>query len=174
MRALEQVKRPVTGLAGRYGHPVHPALVAVPIGAWIASFIFDIGSRLVRDPGFLAQGSRWLIAIGVLGAVAAALVGFLDLLAIPTGTRVFRIGLVHMSINLAVTVAFVVGFLIRGGTGGGPVGWGPLVLSAVALAALGVSGYLGGELAYRYGVRVADETTQADGYRQANVEEERV
>jgi len=168
------VKRPVTGLAGRYGHPVHPALVAVPIGAWIASFIFDIGSRLVRDPGFLAQGSRWLIAIGVLGAVAAALVGFLDLLAIPTGTRVFRIGLVHMSINLAVTVAFVVGFLIRGGTGGGPVGWGPLVLSAVALAALGVSGYLGGELAYRYGVRVADETTQADGYRQANVEEERV
>ena len=86
----------------------------------------------------------------------------------------FRIGLVHMSINLAVTVAFVVGFLIRGGTGGGPVGWGPLVLSAVALAALGVSGYLGGELAYRYGVRVADETTQADGYRQANVEEERV
>jgi len=174
MRALEQVKRPVTGLAGRYGHPVHPALVAVPIGAWIASFIFDIGSRLVRDPGFLAQGSRWLIAIGVLGAVAAALVGFLDLLAIPTGTRVFRIGLVHMSINLAVTVAFVVGFLIRDGTGGGPVGWGPLVLSAVALAALGVSGYLGGELAYRYGVRVADETTQADGYRQANVEEERV
>ena len=174
MRALEQVKRPVTGLAGRYGHPVHPALVAVPIGAWIASFVFDIGSRLVRDPGFLAQGSRWLTAIGVLGAVAAALVGFLDLLAIPTGTRVFRIGLVHMSINLAVTVAFVVGFLIRGGTGGGPVGWGPLVLSAVALAALGVSGYLGGELAYRYGVRVADETTQADGYRQANVEEERV
>src|SRR5437763_384947 len=154
MRALEQVKRPVTGLAGRYGHPVHPALVAVPIGAWIASFVFDIGSRLVRGPGFLAQGSRWLIALGGLGAVAAALVGFLDLLAIPTGTRVFRICLVHMSINLAVTVAFVVGFLIRGGTGGGPVGWGPLVLSAVALAALGVSWYLGGALAYRYGVPV--------------------
>jgi len=163
MRALEQVKRPVTGLAGRYGHPVHPALVAVPIGAWIASFVFDIGSRLVRDPGFLAQGSRWLIAIGVLGAVAAALVGFLDLLAIPTGTRVFRIGLVHMSINLTVTVAYVVGFLIRGATAG-PVGCGPLALSAVALAALSVSGFLGGELAYRYGVRVADETTQASGY----------
>ena len=37
---------------------------------------------------------------------------------------------------------------------------GPLALSAVALAALSVSGFLGGELAYRYGVRVADETTQ--------------
>lgn len=159
---MEQAKRPVTILAGQYGHPVHPALVAVPIGAWIASFVFDIGSHVVHDGAFLAQGARWLIAIGVIGAVVAALVGFLDLMAIPTGTRVFRIGLIHMSINLTVTVIYVIEFLIRRG----PVGWGPVVLSAVALAALGVSGYLGGELAYRYGVRVADEATQAHGYKQ--------
>ena len=163
MRPMEQAKRPVTALAGWYGHPLHPALVAVPIGAWIASLVFDIGSHLVHEPGFLTQGSRWLIGLGVVGAVLAALFGFLDLFAIPSGTRVFRIGLVHMSINLTVTVAYVVGFLIRGATAG-PVGWGPLALSAVALAALSVSGFLGGELAYRYGVRVADETTQASGY----------
>jgi hypothetical protein len=46
----------------------------------------------------------------------------------------------------------------------GPVPAGPLVLSAAALAGLGVAGYLGGELAYHYGVRVADEKTQASGY----------
>lgn len=159
-------KHPVTVLAGKYGHPLHPALVAVPIGAWIASFVFDVASHLVDDPGFLTQGSRWLIGVGVLGALAAAMVGFLDLFAIPTGTRVFRIGLLHMSINLAVTVAYIVDFLIRGGSATGPVGWGPLVLSALALAALGVSGYLGGELAYHYGVRVADEGTQSHGYKQ--------
>ena len=174
VRPLEQAKRPVTVLAGQYGHPLHPAIVAVPIGAWVASFVFDVASHLVHDPGFLAQGSRWLIAVGVLGAVAAAMVGFLDLLAIPTGTRAFRIGLTHMSINLAVTVAYVVGFVIRAGAGTGPVGWGPLVLSALALAALGASGYLGGELAYRYGVRVADEATQAHGYERSTVEEEQV
>jgi uncharacterized membrane protein len=168
---MDQAKRPVTVLAGRYGHPLHPALVAVPIGAWIASFVFDVASHLVSKPGFLTQGSRWLIALGVLGALAAAMVGFLDLLAIPTGTRAFRIGLVHMSINLTVTVAYVAGFLIRGGAGAGPVGWGPLVLSAAALAALGVSGYLGGELAYHYGVRVADETTQATGYQRTTASE---
>jgi uncharacterized membrane protein len=162
---LQQAKRPVTVLAGQYGHPLHPALVAVPIGAWVASFVFDVASHVVSDPRSLAQGSRWLIALGVLGAVVAAMFGILDLLAVPTGTRVFRIGLTHMSINLAVTVAYVVGFLIRRGAGGEPVGWGALALSAVALAALTVSGYLGGELAYRYGVRVADEATQAEGYR---------
>jgi hypothetical protein len=34
----------------------------------------------------------------------------------------------------------------------------------VCLATLGVSGFLGGKLAFRYGVRVADEASQASGY----------
>jgi uncharacterized membrane protein len=38
------------------------------------------------------------------------------------------------------------------------------VLALLGLACVGVSGFLGGELAYRYGVRVADETTQREGY----------
>ena len=37
-------------------------------------------------------------------------------------------------------------------------------LPVTVLAALGLSGYLGGKLAYRYGVRVAAETTQAEGF----------
>ncbi|WP_369386470.1 hypothetical protein AB5J72_01870 [Streptomyces sp. CG1] len=43
----------------------------------------------MHRPGFPAHGSAWLIAIGVLGALAAACVGFLDLFAIPTGTPAF-------------------------------------------------------------------------------------
>jgi uncharacterized membrane protein len=174
MRPMEQAKRPVTVLAGPYGHPLHPALVAVPIGAWIASLVFDVDSHLVQTPQFLTQGSRWLIALGVLGALAAATVGFLDLFAIPTGTRAFRTALIHMSINLAVTAAYAVSFVIRGGPAAGPVGWGALALSAIALAALSVSGYLGGELAYRYGVRVADEATQATGYCTSTQQKEKV
>jgi uncharacterized membrane protein len=73
-----------------------------------------------------------------------------------------------------VTVLYVVGFLVRDGGGTAAVAWGPLALSAVALAGLLVSGYLGGELAYRYGVRVADEVTQEHGYTKNTVEEERV
>lgn len=51
---------------------------------------------------------------------------------------------------------------------------GLIVVSAVSLAALTVSGYLGGELAYRYGVRVADENTQAEGYRSTAIRKENV
>lgn len=165
---MENAKRPVSAvLAGPYGHPFHPILVTVPIGAWVAGLVFDIASRIVDRPGFLAQGSVWLIAIGVLGALAAAMVGFLDLLAIPSGTRAFRTGLVHMGLNLAVTAAYAGNFVWRQATYGAPVpvAVGPLVLSAVSLAALAVSGYLGGKLAYHYGVRVAAESVQAAGFQ---------
>jgi uncharacterized membrane protein len=166
---LRQAKQPVSGaLAGPYGHPFHPILVTVPIGAWVSSLVFDIASHVVDRPGFLARGSAWLLAIGVLGALAAACVGFLDLFAIPSGTRAFRTALIHMSLNLAVTAAYAAGFAWRQSAGyadGGAVPPGRLALSAVALAALGLSGYLGGKLAYRYGVRVADESDQAAGYR---------
>jgi uncharacterized membrane protein len=161
---MRQAKRPVTVLAGPYGHPLHPAMVAVPIGCWIASLVFDVGSRFAGDGAFLARGSRWLIALGVLGALAAALLGFLDFLAIPAGTPAFRTAVVHLSLNLGVTAAYIINFLLRD-SAARRVSWGLLVLSLVSLAALAVSGYLGGKLAYRYGVRVADESTQSEGYR---------
>ncbi|HZC72559.1 MAG TPA: DUF2231 domain-containing protein [Jatrophihabitans sp.] len=164
---LADAKHPVSGmLAGPYGHPLHPILVTVPIGAWVSGLTFDIASHIVSRPGFLTEGAEWLIAIGVLGALAAATVGFLDLMAIPGGTSAFRTGLLHMSLNLVITGAYIGNFLWRHGSyaDGGSVAAGPLALSAVSLALLGASGYLGGKLAYRYGVRVADERTQAEGF----------
>ncbi len=164
MERLRQAKRPVTALAGPYSHPFHPILVTVPIGAWVASLVFDVGTRVaVDDAGALALGSRWLIAIGVLGGIVAALFGFLDLFAIPIGTRAFRAGLAHMGLNLTVILAYLVNFLLRR-DGHGPTPAALIVLSVVSLAVLAVSGYLGGHLAYRYGVRVADEQIQAAGY----------
>lgn len=151
-------------LAGPYGHPFHPILVTVPIGAWVASLVFDVGSH-ITSAGDLATGARWLVAIGVLGALAAAAVGFLDFFTIPTGTPAHRTALWHLGINLAVTTAFALGFWWRTTIDDrAAVPAGPLLLSAVALAALGVSGYLGGKLAYRYGVRVAAEADQAEGF----------
>src|SRR5919197_864945 len=109
---LQQAKQPTTALAGWYGHPLHPALVAVPIGAWTGSVVLDLGSHLVRDRVAATHAAWWLLGLGVLGALAAASVGFLDLLAIPTGTRAFRIGLLHMTVNLTGTTLFAVGWLL--------------------------------------------------------------
>ena len=166
-RTSQSAKQPVSAvLAGPYGHPFHPILVTVPIGAWIASLVFDLASYVHDRPAFLVEGSRWLIALGVLGALAAASVGALDFLAIPTGTRARRTAVVHLTLNLTITCAYAGNFWWRQNltVDQDPIPAGPLVLSVLSVAALSVSGYLGGKLAYRYGVRVADEDTQAEGY----------
>jgi len=163
---LSAAKHPITVLAGRYGHPLHPAVVAVPIGAWIASVLLDVASRFIDAAPTAAHAAWWLLAIGVLGALAAAGLGFLDLLVIPPGTRVWRVGLAHMSCNLTATTLFAVAWFVRRDDVAPATGtsWPHLLISLVALVVLSAGGYLGGELAYRYGVRVADEEAQATGF----------
>jgi uncharacterized membrane protein len=164
---MRQAKHPVSAvLAGPYGHPYHPILVTVPIGAWVISLGFDLASHLASRPAFLAQGSEWLIAAGLAGAVAAGLAGLLDLAAIPVGTVAFRTACTHMFINLMLMAAYAGNFAWRyhSHSPRSPVDPRIIALSAASVAALGVSGYLGGKLTYRYGVRVATESTQIEGY----------
>jgi uncharacterized membrane protein len=165
-RRLRRAKRPVTALAGPYGHPLHPVLVTVPIGAWVASLVFDLASHEADDAAAFAIGAYWLVALGVAGALLAASIGALDLLAVPGGTRAFRTALLHVGLNLAVVALFALSLVLRGrpDSGSDPTSAGIVVLSVVALAGLGAAGWLGGRLSFRYGVRVADETTQFEGY----------
>jgi uncharacterized membrane protein len=162
---MQQAKRPRSAVAGPYGHPFHPMLVTVPIGAWVAALVFDVVAMAGGESELFAGGAYWLILIGIVGALAAAAFGLVDLLAIPRGTKVFKTGLTHMVLNLAAVAIFVVNFLIRLGQGYEEVTALQLILTIVALGILGGSGWLGGELAYHYGVRVSDETRQAEGYR---------
>ena len=37
-------------------HPIHPMLVAFPIGLWIGSFAFDIAAIAEGDPSLAAAG----------------------------------------------------------------------------------------------------------------------
>jgi uncharacterized membrane protein len=159
-------KRPKTVAAGPYGHPFHPMMVTVPIGCWVASLVFDIVSKTSdSNASAFARGSAWLIGIGIVGALVAAVLGLMDFLTLPSGTHARKVGLTHMLLNSVVLVLFVVDLLVRRSQGFDQVRTFPLVLTIVALVLLGVSGWLGGELSYRYGVRVADEVDQAESFR---------
>jgi uncharacterized membrane protein len=161
--ALRRAKRPLTPLAGPYGHPLHAIMVTVPIGTWIAALIFDIAAAAGAGSGY-RDAAGWLILIGLIGAVVAAILGLLDLSRLRAGTRARRTALTHMTINLVIVALFIVNLIVRVNVEGMV---GPLILDIVAVAMLLVSGVLGGELAYRYGVRVADEETQRAGYQGA-------
>jgi uncharacterized membrane protein len=141
--------------------------VTVPIGAFISSLLFDIFTR-TRAEGreFLVDGAYWLIGIGIVAALFAAVFGLLDLLTIPRATRAFRTGLTHAGLNVVVLALYAIAFAWRATDHLelDKTRWGQIALSAVALVLLAISGWLGGRLAYRYGVRVADEETQREGF----------
>ena len=162
--ALRRAKRPRSPLAGPYGHPFHATAITIPIGAWSAALVFDLISFFVDDPEPFVIGARVLLVIGIVGAVAASVLGFLDFLTLAAGTRVRRTALAHMAFNVAALVLFTVSAVLRFGTPD-EVNVAAFVISLVAFAGIGVSGWLGGELAYRHGVRVADESTQVEAFR---------
>ena len=135
------------------GHPIHPMLVVVPLGAFIAAVLFD-GLSLWGEFPTLALVGYWNIALGVAGGLLAAVFGFIDWLAIPVKTRAKRIGLLHGSINVLVVATFALVWLARRAPA--DVAATPMLLG-IELAALGfgtVAAWLGGELVDRLGVGV--------------------
>lgn len=164
--AMRRAKVPRAIVAGPYGHPFHPVAVTIPLGAWSSSLVFDLISFAADDPRAFAAGSRLLIAIGLVGAVVASVLGLLDMSRIARRTPAYRTALVHLALNATAIVLFALGLLIRF-LDLGRVPGAAFLLSAIAAGGLAVSGWLGGKLAYRWGVRVADEHTQREGFEAA-------
>src|SRR5579884_1104196 len=74
------------------GHPLHPALAQVPVGAFLGATVLD----LTGDRG---PGARRLIGCGVLASVPAALAGLAD--NADAHEEQQRIGVVHAAMNSA-------------------------------------------------------------------------
>jgi uncharacterized membrane protein len=74
-----------------------------------------------------------------------------------------------MALNTTIVLLYAIGLARRearlkdASSTEPPVGNVELGLSLLAASLLCVSGWLGGKLTYRYGVRVADERTQSSG-----------
>jgi len=133
------------------GHPIHPMLVTIPIGLWIFSFVCDLAFVFGRGAPVWSTVALYTMAGGIVGALAAAVFGFIDLLSLPPEPR--RTALVHMTINLIVVVLYLVNFWFRRGTPDNPGGF--VWLSLVSIGLLVVSGWLGGKLVYVLGVAVS-------------------
>lgn len=122
------------------GHPLHPLLIAIPIGAWSSALAFD---ALGDD-----DAASTLIALGVASALPTAYTGLSDWSY--TNGAEQRVGLVHAAFNSMALSAYVASWLARRR---GRRGLG-VVLSLVGMAGVSGGGWLGGHLAYAMGVGV--------------------
>jgi uncharacterized membrane protein len=138
------------------GHPIHPMLVTIPIGLWIFSLVCDFIAMGSANPETWQATAFYAMVGGILGALAAALPGLVDLLSL-RDAAIRKTALTHMGLNLAIVALYAVNAwtryqnLVSDATS--------LGLSVVAIAMLLVSGWLGGKMVYEAGVAVhADDT----------------
>jgi uncharacterized membrane protein len=131
------------------GHPIHAMLVPLPIGLWIFALVADVIVHAGGAPGW-RTAAFYAIGVGVLGALLAAVPGLVDLVSLPPGTS-RRIGIWHMSVNLLAVAVFALNFLMRWNTADHS---GHLLLTALGVVLIGISGWLGGEMVYVGGVGV--------------------
>src|SRR5581483_3644278 len=129
------------------GHPLHPVLTDIPIGAWTMTAVLDALEEINGGNG-ARQGADTALKIGLVGAVGAAVTGMADWEHLDGQPR--RVGLVHALLNTTAAVLYARSWQLRNrhqrraGRGYAFLGF------AVSMA----SAYLGGQLVYSYRIGV--------------------
>ena len=142
-------------------HPIHPMLVPIPIGCWILSFVCDVTFVLGAGATHWATVSFWSMLVGILGAIAAAVPGVLDMLSLDGTPK--KIALTHMGLNIAIVLLYAMNFGMR--VNGGGIAGLPLAFSIAAIVLLAVSGWLGGHMVYVHRVAVDEPERITDGLK---------
>jgi len=138
------------------GHPIHPALIPIPIGLWVFSFVADLIFLWRGNPIWADYIAFYTLLGGIIGAALAAVFGMIDRLGM-TETDAVPTANLHMVLNVVALLIFVASFYLRTASGMHMTGGSfkvPFLLSLIGVILIGVSGYLGGELVFRYGVGV--------------------
>lgn len=130
------------------GHPLHPVITDIPLGAWTLAVLFDIVYIFNRTPTWRTAADL-TIFIGVLAALGAAVTGYTDWNE--TIDRERRVGIAHGLLNTLVIALYIISLVIR--VSGGSRG------VAIALAWIGYllvlsAAYLGGEMVFSIGTAV--------------------
>jgi nitrite reductase/ring-hydroxylating ferredoxin subunit len=156
--ALDKVAKPLAGLVGKavrprrvrnllsgtkLGHPAHPMLTDLPIGAWSMSALLDTVGGASAEPA-----ADLLVGAGILSTIPTAMTGLNDWSDTIGGET--RVGVVHAGANVAALGLYGASLLARrsGRRGRGKA------LGFAGLGVLMVGGYLGGHLSFARAVNV--------------------
>ena len=141
------------------GHPIHPMLVPIAIGCFVLSFAADLICLASGSTNPWSMLAYYAMIGGILGALAAAIPGLIDLLSLPPGFTK-SVAVKHMSLNLIIVALYVGNAWMRHGN---PEALKvPMILSLVTILMLLVSGWLGGKMVFEAGVGVGGGPGAAD------------
>ncbi len=146
-------------------HPIHPILVAFPIGLFITSFVFDLIAAIGGHPTVASAGWYCVIA-GLIAGACAAVAGAIDLFGVvPPRSSGRKRGYKHAVLNVIVMLLFIAVASYRGGPFAMPDNTS-LTISAVGVLVLLISGWLGGTLVYRNQIAVDHRYANAGRFKE--------
>lgn len=134
------------------GHPIHPMLVPFPIVCFVGALITDIAYYVTANM-IWADFSAWLVTVGVIMGVLAAIAGLVDF-ASNRRIRAQRPAWPHVLGNILVLVLSSFNVLVHSRDAWTSVVPTGLILSAIVVLILPITGWLGWAMVYRHGVGV--------------------
>lgn len=131
-------------------HPIHPMLVAFPLGLWVFALVCDIVHLSGGGPAW-STVALYSVGGGIVGALLAAIPGFIDYLSIDEADMK-RIATYHLLLGLGSVVIFALNLWSRFRVDEGSKI--PFLLSALGVIVVGFGGWLGGKMVYVKGMAV--------------------
>jgi nitrite reductase/ring-hydroxylating ferredoxin subunit/uncharacterized membrane protein len=137
------------------GHPLHPVITDVPVGAYTATAVLDSLELAGHDK--YSAGADVTLAVGLAGALGSAVTGLTDWSG--TTGRSRKVGLVHGMLNLGATALYATSFFMRKNKGSRGTA---ITLAMVGYGISAVAAYLGGHLVFGEQIGVDHTATAAE------------
>jgi uncharacterized membrane protein len=153
--------KPVEILQGKWlGHPLHPAIVHLAVGAWWMTAAIDVITRHRSATGAVAYLALAGVIAGLVGALLSVPTGIADWTSIKQEKPAWKLGLYHMGLNLLAAIVWAANLGLRWKAIGTsePVTSAVLWTSVIGAALVLISGYLGSLMVFDHGVSVARQS----------------
>ncbi len=138
------------------GHPLHVMLVPIPITCFVGTLLTDL-AYWRSDNLQWANFSAWLVTAGVIFGALAALAGITDFLG-DGRIRDLRAAWIHGGGNAVALLFAILNAFVHSRDGYTAVIPQGLILSALTVLTLLITGWNGWTMVYRHGVGVAQSS----------------